>query len=139
LHTMTPMELELSSSVGVDDLLALLPISPSAYHTFLADGDSKALKHASILQRKLGNSSASAAIVEVASKWKVAWDNWFRTYRHTYEKDLVFLHAKLNAIYARWAGGEITFAHIETEISDLLDGMVASPMKALLTPELLLG
>lgn len=139
LHTMTPLELELSASVGVDDLLALLPISPSAYRIFLADGDSKALKHASILQRKLGNSSASTAIVDAASKWKVAWDNWSRTYRHIYEKDLVFLQAKLNAIYGRWAGSEIAFGDIEKEISDLLDGMAATPMKALLTQELLLG
>lgn len=139
LHTMTPSELEHSVSVGIDDLLALLPISPSAYRIFLADGDSKALKNASILQRKFGSIGAHADIIEAASRWKVAWDNWSRTHRHTYEKDLVFLQTKVNAIYGRWAGGEITFGQIENEISDLLDGIKSSQMRAILTPELLLG
>lgn len=139
LHTMTPTELEHGASVGVDDLLALLPISPGAYRIFLADGDSKALKHASILQRKLGRASAATDIVEAASRWKVDWDNWTLAYRHTYEKDLVFLQAKLNAIYGRWASGEIAFCNIGPEISNLLTSLPATPMKALLTEELLLG
>lgn len=139
LHRMTPAELECSTSVGVDDILALLPISPSAYRTFLANGDSKALKHASILQRKLAGVSASTAIVEAASRWKVDWDNWCRNYRHTYETDMIFLQRKLNAIYGLWSCGEIAFSHLQKEISDLLDSLPATPMKALLSPELLLG
>jgi len=139
LHTMSPTELELSVSVGLNDLLDLLPISPGAYRTFLADGDSKALKHASILQRKLRGIDASGAVVDAASKWKVDWDNWSRTSRHTYEKDLVFLQAKLNAIYGRWASGEIAFGSIDKEISDILISLDGTPLKGLLTAELLLG
>ena len=137
LHTMTPGELELTVSVGIEDLLGLLPISISAYHSLANGGDKYALKNASILQRKLGK--ASPEVVDAASKWKVDWDNWVRNYRHLHEVDLVFLQNDLNGIYARWAGGQIAFNGLKDEISSLLTKMQDSPIAPLLSETLLLG
>ena len=139
LHTMSVDELEITVSVGLDELLDLLPISPGAYRAFLANGDSGALKNASILQRKLGPLDASGALVETASKWKVEWETWSRTARHTYEVDWVLLQAQLNKIYGRWAGGELAFFDIRKEVTKLLAGLDETPLKGLLTENLLLG
>ncbi|MGY0652641.1 dsDNA nuclease domain-containing protein [Luteimonas sp. A537] len=139
LHTMSVAELELTVSVGLDELLDLLPISPGAYRTFLANGDSSALKNASILQRKLGPLDASGVLVETASKWKVDWETWSRTARHTYEVEWVLLQAKLNKIYGHWAGGELAFFDIHKEVSKLLASLDHTPLKGLLTVNLLLG
>lgn len=137
LHTMSTEELELTVSVGIDDLLALLPISLSAYRALASGGDKLALKNASILQRKLGK--ASPGIVDAASRWKVEWDSWVRTYRHLYEVDLAFLQNDLNAIYAKWASGHIAINGLKVEISALIDRLEGSPLKPLLSETLLLG
>jgi hypothetical protein len=139
LRSMSASELEISVSVGLDDLLELLPVSPGAYRTFLANGDSKALKNSSILQRKLGPLDASGVLVETASRWKVEWENWSRTTRHTYEVDWVLLQTKLNKIYARWAGGELTFYNVKGEVTKLLLDLESTPFKGLLSIDLLLG
>lgn len=138
VSTLTAEEIDAITGVGLDDLLALLPISRGAYQNFLKTGDSLALKNASILQRKLGQAGASTEVVETASKWKVNWDNWLRTNRHTYERDVTFLQHALNSIYGRWARSEISFADLNGEVDKLL-GSLKEGTKSLLTPELLVG
>lgn len=134
-----PSELDERVGIGVDDLLELLPISKGAYYTFMANGDGSALKNSSILQRKLSQAGASPDIIEAASHWKVRWDNWFRTHRHTYEHDLLFLQHQINEIYLRWARGDISFLGLRQEVLDLQQKLDKSSLPSKLDPETLLG
>lgn len=135
---LTAEAIDAITGVSLDDLLSLLPISKGAYQNFLKVGDGSALKNSSILQRKLGQAGAPPEVIEAASRWKVEWDNWFRTNRHTYERDVMFLQHQLNGIYSRWAKGEVSFQGLSGEVDQLLDSLSAG-MKGLLTPELLVG
>jgi len=139
LSQLTPADLDSAAGVGIDDLLDLLPVSRGAYYHFLSVGDASALKNASILQRKLGQAGASSEIIETASRWKVAWDNWFRTYRHTYEREITFLQHDLNKIFGRWARGEVSFAGLQDEVSQLKSKLTPSSLGAVLTEEMLMG
>jgi hypothetical protein len=125
--------------VGIEDLLDLLPISRGAYRNFLTNGDASALKNATVLQRKLSQAGATAEIIETASRWKVAWDNWFRTYRHMYERDITFLQQDLNAIYGRWQRSEVSFSNLPNEIDTLKKKLTGGPLESLLTEEMLTG
>lgn len=139
ISDLTAADLDTAAGIGVEDLLDLLPISRGAYQQFLTQGDASALKNASILQRKLGQAGASAEVIEAASRWKVAWDNWFRTNRHTYEREVIFLQHKLNGIYGRLARGEVSFAGLNDEVEKLMHDLDAGSIKSLLTEELLVG
>lgn len=138
VYTLTAEEIDAIAGVGLDDLLSLLPISRGAYQNFLKAGDGSALKNASILQRKLGQAGAPTEVIETASRWKVEWDNWFRTNRHTYERDVMFLQHQLNEVYSRWVKGEVSFPGLSGEVDKLLNALNGG-MKDLLTPELLVG
>ena len=132
-------DLDDAVGVGIDDLLDLLPISRGAYYHFLTEGDASALKNASILQRKLGQAGATPELIETASRWKVAWDNWFRTYRHTYEREITFLQHELNGIYGRWARGEVSFPGLQEEVNKLKGSLSTGALGAALTEEILTG
>ncbi|MBB3820649.1 hypothetical protein FHT03_000042 [Xanthomonas arboricola] len=135
----TQAQLDSLTAVTLDDLLNLLPISREAYHQLLNGGDTYALKNASILQRKLKSSGATQQMIDVACKWKVQWDNWFRKERHYYEAELEYLREDLNRIYARLAGGEIRFRDIESEVSALKLKLQLQSYANTLTNEILLG
>lgn len=132
-------DLDTIAGVGIDDLLEILPISRGAYYRFLTQGDASALKNASILQRKLGAAGASDEFVETASSWKVAWDNWYRTYRHMYELDIGMLQHDLNAIYGRWARGEIAFRALHSEVGVVRSKFSSGPLGPVLSDEMLVG
>ncbi|WP_430391682.1 dsDNA nuclease domain-containing protein [Dyella sp. 20L07] len=136
---LTQGDLDNAAGIGVDDLLELLPISRGAYVNFLKNGDTKALKNATVLQRKLSEAGASPELIEVASKWKIHWDNWFRLHRHTYEQEIVFLQYRLNAIYARWQKGEVSFGGLQVEVSALKDELSGGALNSLLSVETLTG
>lgn len=138
VSTMTAEEIDAIAGVSLDDLLSLLPISRGAYQNFLRVGDGSALKNSSVLQRKLGQAGASTDLIEAASRWKVEWDNWFRTNRHTYESDVMSLQLQLNGIYSHWVKGEVSFAGLNGEVGTLLDSLKIG-MRDLLTTELLVG
>lgn len=132
-------DLDSSAGIGIDDLLEILPVSRGAYYRFLAQGDASALKNASILQRKLGEAGASDELIETASSWKVSWDNWYRTYRHMYEFDIAMLQHDLNAIYGRWACGEIAFRGLHFEVGVVRSKLSNSPLGSVLSDEMLVG
>lgn len=136
---LTPADLDDAAGVGIDDLLDLLPISRGAYANFLKNGDSKALKNATVLQRKLSEAGASPELIEVASRWKIDWDNWFRLHRHTYEQEIVFLQLRVNAIYGRWQRGEVSFAGLQGEVTGLKGELLGNALEPLLTVEMLMG
>jgi hypothetical protein len=135
----TLADLDDAAGVGIDDLLDLLPISRGAYVNFLKNGDSKALKNATVLQRKLSEAGASPEIIEVASRWKIDWDNWFRLYRHTYEQEIIFLQLRVNEIYSRWQRGEVSFAGLQVEVTRLKGELSGNILEPLLTVEMLTG
>jgi hypothetical protein len=136
---MAQAQLESLTAVTLDNLLDLLPISRGAYTELLKGGDALALKHASILQRKLKASGASDQMIESASKWKVQWDNWFRKERHSYEAELAYLREDLNRVYAKLAGGEIRFRDLKDEVDALRLKLKAKSYAQALTKEILLG
>jgi hypothetical protein len=131
-------DLDSITGIGLDDLLSLLPVSRGAYLNFLKSGDPAALKNSSILQRKLIQAGASDDLIETASRWKVEWDDWFRTNRHTYEHAVSTLQLRLNSIFGKWAKGEVSFVGLEGEVETLLESQ-KKWMKSLLTTELLMG
>lgn len=139
ISELTASELDKLASVELDDLLGLLPVSRGAYKTFLKQGDGKALKKASILQRKLSNAGASEQIIEAASRWKVDWDDWYRTYRHSCESDVVFLQQTLNSVYVRWSRGEVSFVGLKDEVGLVMEGLKKGPLAMTLTHEVLIG
>ena len=139
VHELTEADLDDIAGIGIDDLLSLLPISRGAYKHFLTAGDLDALKNASILQRKLSTAGADEELIEVASRWKVQWDDWFRRYRHTYDGDIRFLQGDINNIFSSWARGEITFLSLHKSAGDLLQKWQTNPLGSSLTIELLLG
>lgn len=139
MSELTEKDLDDTAGVGIDDLLDLLPISRGAYRNFLTNGDASALKNATVLQRKLSQAGATAEIIETASRWKVAWDNWFRTYRHMYERDITFLQQDLNVIYGRWQRSEVSFSNLQNEVDTLKKKLTGGPLESLLTEEMLTG
>jgi len=139
ISELTEGELDRIAGIGLEDLLAILPISRGAYRTFLTQGDASALKNASILQRKLSKAGASESIIETASRWKVDWDNWYRTYRHSYEGDIMFLQHALNEIYGRWSRGEVSFGGLKGEALKLMSDLGKGPLRDILTAEMLIG
>lgn len=136
---LTEADLDDAAGVGLDELLGLLPISRGAYANFMKHGDAKALKNATVLQRKLGDAGASSEIIEVASRWKIDWDNWYRLYRHTYEQEIVFLQFRVNSIFSQWQRGEVSFAGLQAEVTKLKGELSGTVLDALLTVEMLTG
>ena len=126
--------------VGVTDLLEILSISKGAYRQLLSGGDAKAIKSASIIQRKLSQAGASEEVIEFCSKWKVSWDIWLRNKRHTIpEFEINLLLEDLNEIKNEWAVGLTKFADLDKPIGDLWNKLHAKDMTATLSKELLLG
>ena len=139
LEGLSPEDLDESVGIGIDDLLSILSISPASYRALLSGADPKALKNASFIQRGLSVAGASESMIEFASRQKVEWDIWVRTFRHTYpEFEFNFLLQRVDQLRLDWltGGGKIEDlrvlidgAHTEKEI-----GKFAS-----VTKELLLG
>lgn len=103
IRNLSPSELDDQVGVGLVDLLAVLSISTEAYGCLLAGEDPKALKTASVIQRKLKTAGATDGMIEFASQKKVDWDIWWRSARHIYpEFDLNFLLLRIESLRADW-------------------------------------
>jgi hypothetical protein len=140
LGSMSESELDDTVGVGIADLLNLLSISRGAYEQLVAGGDPKAIKNASIIQRKLRQASASEQIIEFCSKSKVEWDIWLRNNRHVIpEFDLNHLTDRLNSIKNEWVGGNATFAGLQQLIEYLWLALIAKGLAGTLSRDLLLG
>jgi len=111
LDQVTPKELDTSTGVGIEDLLSVLSISTAVYRALVAGNDPRALKSASVIQRRFKEAGANDSMIEYSSQQKVNWDIWLRNARHTYpEFDLQFLLERIDRVYSSWmqAGGYIT-------------------------------
>lgn len=135
----TAEHLDKVAGIGLDDLLDLLSISKGGYNELLNGGDGKALKSASIIQRKLEHANASAGVIDTACKWKVDWDNWFRNYRHMHDGDMTFLLQDLGSVRDKWCRGDVSFSGLRDEASSLMDKWAESSLGRLLTRELIVG
>lgn len=126
--------------VGISDLLEILSISRGAYEQLLAGGDPKAVRNASIIQRKLSEAGAGDDAIEYCSKAKVDWDLWLREKRHSLpEFDLNFLLERLNEIQNSLVRGDTRFSEMDVEIEALWEKLVSKQLTGTLTKDLLLG
>ncbi len=137
---MTEADFDDVVGVGIADLLEILSISKGAYRELIAGGDPKAIKNASIIQRKLKQADAGDEVIETCSRFKVEWDIWFRDKRHSLpEFDLNFLLSQLDNLRARWTKGDLKFADLEPEIVKLWEALKAKGLAQTLSKELLVG
>jgi hypothetical protein len=89
---MSVAELEAKTSVGLDDILPLFSITPSAYALLRAAKSDRAFLQASILQRLLASMEYSDSLISKACEFKIDWDAWYITMRHTpAQADILFM------------------------------------------------
>lgn len=132
--------LDEAAGVGITDLLEILSISKGAYDELVAGGDPKAVKNASIIQRKLSQAGVNADMIEYCSRCKVQWDMWLREKRHSIpEFELNFLLEDLNAIKNQWVIAAIKFAGVRVEIDQLWDRASSKGLTSTMTKDILLG
>lgn len=137
---MSEDDLDNSVGIGIADLLEILSISKGAYDRLLLGGDPKAVKNASIIQRKLSDADATPEMIEFCSGAKVAWDIWYREKRHfLLEYDLNVLMQRLSSIHNMLARGEILFKEVDGQIEKLMTELEGKQLSELLSKELLLG
>jgi hypothetical protein len=121
LSGLTSNELEQEVGVGINDLLAILSISPEAYQALLRGDDPKALRNASFIQRRLTSAGASDEMVEFASIQKVQWDIWTRTNRHTFlEFDFLFLLQRIDQLCAQWLSSGAQVSSLQSIVTNAL-------------------
>lgn len=133
-------ELDNSVGIGIADLLEILSISKGAYEQLLQGGDPKAIKHASIIQRKLSEANATPEMIEFCSGAKVKWDIWYREKRHFLpEYDLNFLMQRLTSINNKLARSDISFEDVDDQIGKLLAELDGKQVSESLSKELMLG
>ncbi|MEM9387216.1 MAG: dsDNA nuclease domain-containing protein [Pseudomonadota bacterium] len=140
LSEMSEDELDDSVGIGIADLLKILSISKGAYDRLLQGGDPKAVKNASIIQRKLSDADATPEMIEFCSGAKVKWDIWYREKRHFLpEYDLNLLMQELSSINNMLARNQISFPHVDEQITKLMTALKGKQLHASLSKELLLG
>lgn len=138
LHEITEAQLDEAAGVGLDELLKVLSISKDAYKILADGGDEKALKSASIIERKLKKCGISPNIVEFCSTQKIAWDMWIREKRHDMEQlDFNLLQQDLYKIVKDWNGSDWDW--LKEKLNDLVDKWKQLPIGKTITPSLLLG
>jgi len=132
IRGLSKSDIELTTGVGLEDLLQVLSISTQVYHTLLQGGDPDAIKNASILQRKLKEAGTSDAMIESASRAKVSWDVWMRNARHTFpDFKLDLLLEEIDKKCRAWLLGGGALADLETCITELLDSPIGRQFPAL--------
>lgn len=140
ISKMSEDELDDSVGIGIADLLEILSISKGAYDRLLQGGDPKAVKHASIIQRKLSEADATQEMIEFCSGAKVKWDIWYREKRHFLpEYDLNVLVQRLSLVNNMLARGDISFDGVDEQIEKLMTDLEAKQFSESLSKELLLG
>lgn len=138
LHTVTEAQLDEMAGVGLDEILKVLSISKDAYKILADGGDEKALKSASIIQRKMEKCGAGPNIVEFCSQQKIAWDTWIREKRHDMaELDFNFLQQDLYQVVRDWNGSNWDW--LRETLNELAGKWGAQPFGSTVTPQLLIG
>lgn len=140
ISEMSEDKLDDSVGIGIADLLEILSISKGAYDRLLQGGDPKAVKNASIIQRKLSDADATSEMIEFCSDAKVRWDIWYREKRHFLpEYDLNFLMQRLSSVNNMLARDEISLQDVDKQIKKLMTDLEGKSVSGSLSKELLLG
>jgi hypothetical protein len=117
LADLRPEDISQIAGVRLDDLLAVLSISTTAYEALLAGEDPKALKSASVIQRWYKKAGADDQMIEFVAQQKVNWDIWLRAARHIYTPfDLTFLLERLDKTFEDWQVSGANFKDIPSVI-----------------------
>lgn len=125
-------DIDLATSVGLEDLLQVLSISTQVYQTLLQGGDPAAIKSASILQRKLKEIGTPDGMIESASRAKVSWDVWMRNARHTFpDFTLDLLLEEIDKKCRAWLLGGGVLADLQTCINELLESSTGKQVSGL--------
>jgi len=136
---LTPEELDDTVGVGIDDLLGVLSISKDLYVALQKGEDEKALRNASMIQRRMRAAGATEEMIEFSTQQKVEWDVWYRSKRHNIpDFTLNFLVQRLHELYVDWAkrGGDM--GNLEERIETLRKEEKFAAFESL-TQERLLG
>ncbi|MFW6746072.1 hypothetical protein ACODTT_18405, partial [Acinetobacter pittii] len=83
IKELTEEEIDKLAGISIAELLEILSITYDAYQILLKNGDPKAVKSASIIQRILSASGAGKETIEYCSRCKSEWDVWLRNARHS--------------------------------------------------------
>lgn len=138
MHDVNESELDEHAGIGIDDLLAVLSISKVAYMTLLKSGDEKALKSASIIQRRLQDAGAEENMIEYCTRQKVAWDVWVRDKRHSAnELEFNLLQQDVAQLAKNWNGAN--WVWLKDELAALIIKLKNTPLGASVNQDLLFG
>lgn len=138
MHDVNESELDEQAGIGIDDLLAVLSISKVAYMTLLKSGDEKALKSASIIQRRLREAGAEENMIEYCTRQKVAWDVWVRDKRHSADElEFNLLQQDVAQLAKNWNGAN--WIWLKDELAALIIKLKNTPLGASVNQDLLFG
>lgn len=138
MHDISESELDEQAGIGIDDLLAVLSISKVAYMTLLKSGDEKALKSASIIQRRLREAGAEENMIEYCTRQKVAWDVWIRDKRHSADElEFNLLQQDVAQLAKNWNGAN--WCWLKDELAALIIKLKDTPLGASVNQDLLFG
>lgn len=138
MHDVNESELDERAGIGIDDLLAVLSISKVAYMTLLKSGDEKALKSASIIQRRLRAAGAEENMIEYCTRQKVAWDVWIRDKRHSADElEFNLLQQDVAKLAKDWNGSN--WIWLKNELAALIDKLKNTPLGTSINQDLLFG
>lgn len=137
----TPENIESMASIDIEDLLDILSISKDAYYSLVNGEPEKAVKHASIIQRMLMNSSADDSLIKMCSDFKINWDIWIRDNRHNFsEMDyMTIIDLTREAIKKQLQGDSFGFSNLRAVAKGILSELDAQEFEWNLTEELVLG
>lgn len=142
IHEWTADNIESRAGISVDDLLGILSISKEAYRSILAGGDVKAIKSASIIQRALQKSGASASEIEYCSRCKSEWDMWVRKNRHIIldpDLECIFSAVRSTLLSVRGSNGKVALHSLREPIKGLEESLSKSGLLYDLSLNLLFG
>jgi hypothetical protein len=138
MHDVSESELDEQAGIGIDDLLAVLSISKVAYMTLLKSGDEKALKSASIIQRRLREAGAEENMIEYCTRQKVAWDVWIRDKRHSADElEFNLLQQNVAQLAKSWNGSNWDW--LKSELALLIIKLKKTPLGDSVNQDLLFG
>lgn len=138
MHDVSESELDEKAGIGIDDLLAVLSISKAAYISLLKSGDEKALKSASIIQRRLRKAGAGEGMIEYCTRQKIAWDIWIRDKRHSADEfEFNKLQHEVAQLATKWNGANWDW--LSNELIALATKLANTRLGANISRDLLVG
>lgn len=137
---LSEVELDKLTGIGLDDLLSILSLSKIAFQSLVDGGDTKALKHLSILHRILKRSKTPEHMINFAAQCKTEWDIWYMKNRHNVpEYDMNILESSLSeAIERTMILGNI-FTALDSTVENILQTVEKKPNLKHLSKETVLG